>query len=80
MSWTLSGSSIFRDLDSQHWENCNHNPIIFLATLADRQLIEIATDPTYLQRLHHLSDRYKYYLEQNLSLTADDTNKNYTIS
>ena len=69
-SWMPDGSSIFRDLDSQHWENCNHNPIKFLATLSERQLMENGTDPSYLQRLYSLSDRFKHYLAQS-PLTAE---------
>ena len=70
-SWMPEGSSIFRDLDSQHWENCNHNPIKFLATLSERQLLENGTDPSYLQRLHSLSDRFKHYLAQSPPLTTE---------
>ncbi|MGV2829593.1 alpha-glucan family phosphorylase [Myxosarcina sp. GI1(2024)] len=63
-SWDGVGVSIFRELNSQHWENCNHNPVEFLATLLERQLLETAADPSFLQRLHDLSDRLENYLQQ----------------
>jgi starch phosphorylase len=63
-SWAPDGLSIFRDLDPQAWEECEHNPRqLFLKTSAYR-LAQVATDPHYLQRIASITEKYKSYIQR----------------
>ena len=63
-SWAPDGLSIFRDLDPQTWEECEHNPRrLFVKTSAYR-LAQVATDPHYLQRVASITEKFKSYIER----------------
>ena len=53
-SWAADGASVFRDLDSEIWEECEHNPRELLAKISAYRLAEAATDPIYLERVRKL--------------------------
>src|SRR3954464_4733066 len=60
-SWSVDGPSIFRDLDSELWEECEHNPRMMLSRVSEFRLAQMATDPVYLERISNLvfkNDRY----------------------
>jgi starch phosphorylase len=65
-SWSADGTSIFRDLDSDVWEDCEQNPRQLLAKTAECRLAEMATDPAYIERVHRLSDRFEQYMQRPL--------------
>ena len=49
-SWAPDGPSIFRDLDPETWEECEHNPRQLLASTSGYRLAQAATDPLYIDR------------------------------
>jgi starch phosphorylase len=61
-SWASDGASIFRDLDPEIWEECEHNPRQLLDRTSDYRLAQVATDPLYLERVRQLSDRFDAYI------------------
>jgi starch phosphorylase len=63
-SWAPDGLSIFRDLDPETWEECEHNPRQLLATISAFRLAQAATDPLYLQRVARISERFQTYIER----------------
>src|ERR671912_136410 len=65
-SWSADGTSIFRDLDPEAWEACEHNPRQLLARTAEYRLMQMATDPVYIERVRKLSDRFLEYLARPL--------------
>ena len=50
-SWSADGASVFRDLDADIWEECEHNPCLLLARTSSYRLAQAATDPNYLERV-----------------------------
>src|SRR5678809_338899 len=54
-SWAADGEGVFRDLDSEIWEVCEHNPRQLLARTSSFRLAEAATDPVYLERVNPVS-------------------------
>ncbi len=54
-SWSADGPSIFRDLDPEIWEECEHNPRLLLARTTEYRLALMATDPVYIERVHNLN-------------------------
>src|SRR5215213_3816672 len=61
-SWAADGESIFRDLDSEIWEECEHNPRQLLAKTSAYRLAEAATDPVYLERVRRIDARFQSYM------------------
>ncbi len=62
-SWSRDGASIFRDLDPEIWEACEHNPRLLLRRVSDFRLAQMATDPAYLERLGGLSQAFDEYMK-----------------
>jgi starch phosphorylase len=61
-SWAADGESVFRDLDSEIWEECEHNPRELLAKTSAYRLTEAATDPVYLERVRRIDARFQSYM------------------
>ncbi len=61
-SWAADGASIFRDLDPEIWEECEHNPRLLLARVSEYRLLQMATDPVYIDRVRKLSDCFDKYI------------------
>ena len=61
-SWAADGAGVFRDLDSEIWEDCENNPRQLLAKTSAYRLAEAATDPIYLERVRRLDERFQSYM------------------
>ncbi len=61
-SWAADGASIFRDLDSEIWEECEHNPRELLEKTSPYRLAEAATDPVYLERVRRIDEIFRSYM------------------
>src|SRR5215212_7301192 len=61
-SWAADGESVFRDLDSEIWEECEHNPRQLLAKTSAYRLAEAATDPVYLERVRRIDENLQAYM------------------
>src|SRR4029078_4104453 len=75
-SWAADGASVFRDLDSEIWEECEHNPRQLLAKTSAFRLAEAATDPVFLERVRKLDASFQAYMAapshlQNIAITPE---------
>src|SRR5215216_1048796 len=61
-SWAADGESIFRDRDSEIWEECEHNPRQLLAKTSEDRLAEAATDPVYMERVRRIDASFQSYI------------------
>ncbi len=61
-SWSPDGAGVFRDLDAELWDECEHNPRLMLASVSDYRLAEMATDPVYLERVRRLAEQFDEYM------------------
>jgi starch phosphorylase len=61
-SWAADGNFIFRDLDPSVWEECEHNPRRLLKEVSEFRLMQMATDPGYIERVRRLSEKFDEYL------------------
>jgi len=66
-TWSVDGTSVFRDLDPDVWETCEHNPRQLLTRTAEYRLMQMATDPVYIERVRKLSDSFLQYMARPLS-------------
>jgi starch phosphorylase len=71
-SWAADGAGIFRDLDPEVWEDCEHNPRQLLAKTSAYRLAEAATDPVYLERIRRIDQSFQSYLTSGTGWTIDD--------
>jgi starch phosphorylase len=61
-SWSRDGASLFRDLDSEAWDECEHNPRQLLEKVSEYRLAQMATDPSYLELLNRLLSSFDKYM------------------
>ena len=61
-SWSADGAGVYRDLDAELWDQCEHNPRLLLAKVSDYRLAEMATDPVYAARILKLAGEFEEYL------------------
>lgn len=63
-SWSADGAGVYRDLDAELWDECEHNPRMLLAKVSDYRLAEMATDPVYVARIRKLAAQFDQYMIQ----------------
>jgi len=61
-SWAPDGAEIFRDLDSNLWQQCEQNPRLLLTQISDLRLTQMAADPSFGERVRKLYERFVAYL------------------
>jgi starch phosphorylase len=61
-SWNTDGSSVFRDLDQEVWDECEHNPRRLLRVISQNSLMRMATDPVYVGRVNSLAASFDAYM------------------
>ncbi len=64
-SWSDDGDSVFCDLDADAWEECEHNPRRLLNEVSDYRLMEMATEPSYIERVRHLASKFDEYMTES---------------
>jgi starch phosphorylase len=79
-SWAADGESVFRDLDSEIWEECEHNPRQLLAKTSSFRLAEAATDPIYMERVRRLDENFQAYLASPPDLQLDAITKDHPVA
>src|SRR5882672_9419303 len=61
-SWSAEGAGVYRDLDAELWDECEHNARLLLSKVSEYRLAEMATDPVYLDRISRLAAEFDHYL------------------
>jgi starch phosphorylase len=61
-SWSAEGAGVYRDLDAELWDECEHNPRRLLSRVSEYRLAEMATDPVYLDRISRLAAEFDRYM------------------
>src|SRR5215213_1725750 len=61
-SWAPDGHSVFRDLDQEAWDECEHNPRRLLKEVPQYSLMRMATDPVYVERVRRLAEGFDAYM------------------
>ncbi len=79
-SWAADGESIFRDLDSEIWEDCEHNPRQLLAKTSAYRLAEAATDPVYLERVRRIDQRFQSYMSSAPHIQSEAITQEHPVA
>ncbi|HEX8852531.1 MAG TPA: alpha-glucan family phosphorylase, partial [Pyrinomonadaceae bacterium] len=61
-SWATDGAAVFCDLDPAVWEECEHNPRRLLAETSEFRLMQMATDPVYIERVRQRAESFERYM------------------
>src|SRR5215204_2316859 len=61
-SWNPDGHAVFRDLDQEVWDECEHNPRRLLKEVPQYSLMRMATDPVYVERVRRLAEGFDAYM------------------
>src|SRR5215210_5991722 len=61
-SWNPDGHSVFRDLDQEVFDECEHNPRRLLKEVPQYSLMRMATDPVYVERVRRLAEGFDAYM------------------
>jgi starch phosphorylase len=61
-SWNPDGHSVFRDLDQEVFDDCEHNPRRLLKEVPQYSLMRMATDPVYVERVRRLAEGFDAYM------------------
>jgi starch phosphorylase len=70
-SWAADGAAVFRDLDADVWEECEHNPRCVLNQVSEYRLMKMATDPAYVARVARLAEAFDQYMSADAATWAD---------
>src|SRR5215211_2266351 len=79
-SWAADGESVFRDLDPEIWEECEHNPRQLLAKTSAYRLAEAATDPVYLERVRRIDARFQSYMVSAPHIQSDAITQEHPVA
>ncbi|MGD9385484.1 MAG: alpha-glucan family phosphorylase, partial [Thioalkalispiraceae bacterium] len=60
-SWDRGVRGLFYRLDPELWENCNHNPKVFLRRVAQSVLDEAADDHLFMEEYNRVISAYETY-------------------
>jgi starch phosphorylase len=67
-SWDRQSRDLFYYLDGELWEECRHNPKVFLRRISQRRLEEAASDRTFMEEYHRALANYDTYLTEITAL------------
>lgn len=66
-AWSHSTIELFRRLDSELWERCNHNPVLMLGTIDQNLLESVVDDEGFVSHLNGVYHHYQQYLNGSSS-------------
>ncbi|HZB43870.1 MAG TPA: alpha-glucan family phosphorylase, partial [Pyrinomonadaceae bacterium] len=69
-SWAPGGNSVFRDLDPEVWNECEHNPRRLLQDVSEYTLARMGTDPHYIERVRRLEENFDAYMNPGVRTWA----------
>lgn len=62
-TWDHEARELFRAIDKERWEASEHNPILFLNSLAPERVRKLSEDHFFVSRVTHCVDRLEEYLK-----------------
>lgn len=62
-SWSFEATELFRDLDSELWKECGHNPVLLLERMSYEKLEALAKDKVILKRMNDVYAKFRDYMD-----------------
>jgi starch phosphorylase len=60
--WNTEARELFQFIDSEIWEECEHNPIVLLDEVSYKRILELEKDEVFLAKMHQTYRLFKEYL------------------
>ena len=76
-SWLPGAAPLFRDIDAGLWQATGHNARAVLERAGPRRLTELATDPSFLERVEALENDLRTYMAAPLAPAAEHVRSRY---
>src|SRR5947209_2564142 len=70
-SWSPDGTSIFRDLDQEVWNECEHNPRRLLKEIPQYSRMRMATDHVYIERVRRIAEGFDAYMSAGATWASE---------
>ena len=64
-SWNQEAVLLFHRIDPEMWEECRHNPALFLGMLSQEKINEILTDEGFLSQMDRVEEIFNRYMDVN---------------
>ncbi len=71
-SWDRNARSLFYRLDHLLWEQCDHNPKVFLRRVSQRSLESATQDNVFMEEYSRVMSSFNSYLAKNTHHEIDD--------
>ena len=79
--WNYEAVILFHRIDSQLWEEVNHNPVLLLGKVSQERLNELAEDEGFLSQLERIYEDYKIYIESKKTYSFGiDASQKYRVA
>jgi starch phosphorylase len=75
-SWKPEGARLFRELDSQLWEQCEQNPRLLLKKISGLRLWQKAGDEKYVSELQSFAEQFNNYVAAEPDVFGQITERN----
>ena len=64
-AWHPEAQSLFEEIDAEHWESCNHNPIKLLSLLDPKDIEKKVDDRVFLAKYEKVHEEFRTYMESS---------------
>lgn len=64
--WNPDAIELFQSIDSQLWDQCEQNPILFLDRITLKQFQKLENDEAFLEKLSRVHNHFTEYMKQKI--------------
>ena len=68
--WNSEARDLFQYIDSEIWEECEHNPVVLLEEVSFKRLVQLEQDEVFVSNMHKVYSRFKHYMQERESLSG----------
>ncbi len=68
--WNTDAREVFQYIDSEIWEECEHNPVVLLDKVSYKRFKALEKDSQFMSKMHKVDADFKQYLEERKDLGA----------
>lgn len=82
-SWTTDRVSLFRQINPDEWDRCDHNPVAILKSASNERLTQLTEDPFYIKQVKALAAQFDSYMSSGktwASRVAPDITREHPVA
>ncbi len=70
--WNTEARELFEYIDTETWEECEHNPIVLLSQVGYNRYMELEKDEHFVGKMHYVFGLFQQYLEERMNLKGPE--------